>query len=329
MGNSYINKEYLKKIPIAIFLLFICTTFLIPVRRDIQDNGSTNPVIGWIFEFHIWIPLLVAVFVAIRSNSPSLNRIANIDFWNWVAAVVVIVFLILIPTKVPGLWWTWITLGVHLSTIMLVANCVRSKLKDLHALTLGLAVASFAAGSWEAIYQLAYYQHYDVPQSVDITHIQRQLIRISPLAITGLGVMLAYGRLKFQRVSIILFGLTGLTLFIWIYGEMWVDIYFNWSKGLWEYTSKFNYSEALLYRSSKATLALGLVSLYSRSIRLKKLLGYSIIIPWSAVFIATTIFLGVTWVKSLFAKEGKPPYFKTRSIHYDPQFDSPDGGGHQ
>ncbi len=57
------------------------------------------------------------------------------------------------------------------------------------------------------------------------------------------------------------------------------------------------------------------------------IIGYLIIPIWIVFFMATSAFLVFTWMKSLFASEGKLPYFKTRTIHYDRRFDSPSDGG--
>jgi hypothetical protein len=331
LGSIIYNKK------LVIYASFIIIAFLLPVRRDLPEDASTNVLAYWLFELHIWLPLLLTVFVALRSNSPSLNFVANLRFWNIVILILLPVFMVLTLAGVPGLWWSWPTLGTHLTTVMLAANLTSPRLKDLHALALGVGIVSFAAGFWETIYQIGYYQHYDISQGVLFQHTANQLVRISPLTITGLGIIIAYGHIRITTTTIILSILCGLGLWIWLYGYMWVDIYYDWTAGEWGFSSHFNFWEAILYRSTKATLALALISLYSKGIRLKmtsshgiirSVIGYSIIPIWTLVFVATTIFLGITWLKSLFAKEGKPPYFKTRSIHYDRRFDSPSGGGH-
>lgn len=329
MGYRGINKESL---PVIGFVLFIALTFFIPVRRPVPES-SLNEFWSNVFEMHLWTPLLLATFVLIRQGSPSLNAIAKVRIWNWVAIITLLLFLGLTVFRVPGLWWTWITLGVHLSTVLLVANATRTKLGDLNALTLGVGVSSFAAGAWEIVYTIGYFNHYDVPQEVGKTHLYAQLLRLSPLAIGGIGVGIAFWPPKISWTAVIGLSLTAILLGSWVLGNMWVDIVYDWSKGVWVQTHPFSWDQAILYRSSKATLAIGLVGLYGsqyakgKGIRLRSLIGYVIIIPWTLMFLATTAFLGITWVKSLFAKEGKPPYFKTRSIHYDRRFDSPTGGG--
>ena len=48
----------------------------------------------------------------------------------------------------------------------------------------------------------------------------------------------------------------------WMFGDMWVDVIFDWQKEVYVYTELFRWDQAILYRSSKATLALGLIGLY-------------------------------------------------------------------
>ncbi|KKN75332.1 hypothetical protein LCGC14_0381840 [marine sediment metagenome] len=282
---------------------------------------------------HLWIPLLLATFVMIRQSSPSLNAAAKVKVWNWIVVVILSLFLILTILEIRGLWWTWLTLGVHFSTVMLVANATRSKLGNLNSLTLGVGVASFAAGLWEIAYTMGYFYKYDVPQDISSIHLYAQIIRISPLAIGGIGVAIAFWPPKLSWLSVSMLLLSAIIMSYWLLGAMWVDVVFDWQKGVWIQTEPFNWGQAILYRSSKATLALGLIGLYGahytrgRGIRLRLLVGYAIIPLWIGFFMATSAFLVFTWFKSLFASEGKLPYFKTRTIHYDRRFDSPGDGG--
>ena len=332
MGYRYLNKESASRISLVFFIGFISLTFLIPVRRVLPDTGL-SPFFQSIFEIHFWFPLLLAIFVIIRQNSPSLNAVAKVKVWNWIVAIALLLFLVLTIMGVKGLWWTWITLGVHLSTVMLVANVTRSKLGDLNSLTLGVGVASFAAGIWEIVFIMGYYPNYDVPQGIGVTHLYAQIIEISPLVIGGAGVAIALWSPKLSWLSIGMLMLSVVLMSYWILGDMWVDVIFDWQKGVYVYTEPFRWDQAILYRSSKATLALGLIGLYGahyardRGIRLRLLVGYAIIPLWIGFFMATSAFLVFTWLKSLFASEGKLPYFKTRSIHYDRRFDSPGDGG--
>ena len=198
----------------------------------------------------------------IRQNSPSLNAVAKVKVWNWIVAIALLLFLVLTIMGVKGLWWTWITLGVHLSTVMLIANATRSKLGDLKALTLGVGVASFAAGIWEIVFIMGYYQHYDVPQDVDVTHLYAQIIEISPLVIGGIGVAIALQSPKLSWLSVSMLMLSVVSMSYWMFGDMWVDVIFDWQKEVYVYTELFRWDQAILYRSSKATLALGLIGLY-------------------------------------------------------------------
>ncbi len=274
MGYRYLNKEGILRIPLVFFVGFILLTFLIPIRRIIPDTGL-SPFFHDVFNIHFWTPLLLATLVILRQNSPSLNAVAKVKVWNWIVVGLLLLFLVLTIMGVKGLWWTWITLGVHLSTVMLVANATRSKLGDLKSLTLGVGIASFAAGIWEIVFIIGYYQHYDVPQGIDISHLYAQVVQISPLAIGGIGVAIAFRSPKLSWLSTSMLMLSVVSISYWIFGDMWVDVIFDWQKGVYVYTEPFRRDQAILYRSSKATLALGLVGLYGayytrgRGIRLR------------------------------------------------------------
>lgn len=332
MGYSYFNEEGKSRVSIILFIIYIATTFIIPVRREIPVT-QLNPIIQDIFEIHFWFPILLAIFVLIRQKSPSLIAIAKVNVWNWIVLALLGIFLILTLFEVRGFWWTWISLGVHISTVMLIANATRNKLGDLKALVLGVGVASFAAGIWELIFQTGYYYKYDIPQGIPAIHLHAILIQLSPLAIGGLGVAIAFWPPKLSKAAVSLLLVSVLSIGYWVLGTMWVDIVYIWETGEWIRTDIYRGDQAILYRSSKATLALGLIGLYGaynitdRGIRLRLLIGYAIIPLWIGFFMATSAFLVFTWFKSLFASEGKLPYFKTRSIHYDRRFDSPGDGG--
>ena len=306
------------------YLTYLALAFALPLRRVLYEWPAERATAYELFFFmHPWLSasLLIPVFgyeLLAKTRIPgTLDRAFSIRNINVAVYASLLGFVVLEVARVPGLWWTWLTVGVHVATVGLIVNLTSGRLKPTQSLLLGLACACASAGLWEVLYQVGYYVHYD-SGIAPLTHVTGQIYFVLPLVIFGLLIVCYYYR-KAGRTSL-LFLAAASALFagawaVWWSRGFWCDVVFNWSTNLWEYT-EYNYLQAAVYRSSKVFLALMFTSLFAGGQHAMR--GLLVVIAWLAGFSATTVFLAVTWVKARFAKP-KEPYFRSRSIFYEPR----------
>lgn len=328
MANSSVNQN--PKV-MYLFLLFsyLAATMLIPIRRVIFENWTGQGVQGDFFQLHPWIAIIFLPFALTLVTKPEsltvrwINKFLVSATYRYLVLTVLVILFLLTIFKVPGWWWTWFTVGLHIATAALVIEGLRFNVTPAIASVAAVGVVSFNIGFWEALYQAYYWKTYD-RGIVDVSHLIVTVQFLSPLILGGLGLMAVAGIGKafpqFNFGFILYAGLFTAGFFTWVTTGMWVDIVYNWSTGIWVYTED-NDAALRLYRGTKVALAMSFILSYSYSKggSMKQLYGYLWIPVWVGFFCASSAFLLLTWLKSLLSKKEFNPYFKARSIHYDPE----------
>ena len=241
---------------------YLLTYFLLPIRRVIYEDWDATSWQASFFQLHTWTPLLALTYYIIVPKKEALDRFLNIGNLKTIVLIVLGIFLLLSIFKVAGWWWTWLTLGVHLTTIILVADLVKSRVSNTKAVLLGIGITSIAAGIWEIAYQIGYYNFFNRADNISVNHLITQVLFVTPLIIGGLAVLFALKVKITPNLLSVLFTLLGIITFIlWVLLGFWVDIIYSWEQGKWVYTD-YNYIQMVVYRASKSLLALGLILLY-------------------------------------------------------------------
>jgi len=131
-----------------------------------------------------------------------LAPILKVDYWSIFGLIMVFGCVILQLAGVPGLWWSWSTLGLLIIVVMVVANMNKDQLGQPSALLLGLMVMFLGMASWEALYQTGLLAYHDFFGSRTINYavvIAEQLAWIIPAVIIMLVLYQRYGHIA--RIS--------------------------------------------------------------------------------------------------------------------------------
>ncbi len=264
------------------FAIFAFLTFILPIRRPIMEGITTElkGVVDNLFDLMPFIPIfaMILIYYQHRYGQSILgrlaDRLANIRVWYYIGMVIMPLSIIMFILKVPGVWWTWSTLGLHLATMILLAGFLRDRLRPASALLVAGAIISLAAGSWEMVYQIGLYIVYYRPEGVGMHGLAGAILFIYPMALGGIAVMLQiYLRHpstgssrsiapKFNRWSVALLTFSILGLIMWHVTGFWVDVLYNLDTKEIYYQEGLNYASMLSYKSSKVALGLGLAFLY-------------------------------------------------------------------
>ncbi len=253
-------------------------TFTIPARRVLYTwEGSTAPIVTAIFsdgQFLLILGLVVlALAVRFVGNNfllRSLDSLLQPSRVVWATTVVLATFVVLTALKVPGLWWTWQTLGLHIGTVSLGCYILRNYMPPLRAILLSGGLVLIAMSSWEIVYQYGLWYHNDLPQNIPIVHFINQFQFLKWFGLAGLAIVLlsAYpNSLRVRGLTILMLNLTIFMLTIWFATGFWLDIKYDWSTFTWYQTESEPTVAALamgVYRSSKVFLNLAMLSLIWR-----------------------------------------------------------------
>ncbi len=231
-------------------------------RRTIVD-WELNGISETSFEWQVYAPIfafVVAIFLRKIQTDP-LRKYLVVQNVNAAIIVTSIISLFFIITRLAGWWWTWETLNLHILTVILVAYLVRDRLKAHDALILGAGMASLAAGVWEVVYQVEYYNAYNLAELQPL-HLVGQMRYLGPMWFGGLLIFLYYHKAVAQWfLPGLVIGLAFGVETLWYFTGFWTDIYFDFDVNAWQY-NEFNYWQFVLYKSSKSILALGVVLLF-------------------------------------------------------------------
>lgn len=257
-------------------MLFYFASFTLPLRRIIFEKYNDNSIEGLMFHLQIIIPVVVipALGLLFIKAKPQTNlmtgfrKLTSINIINIMGFASLAVCCLLTALQIPGWWWTWMTLGVHICTFMLIANILHQKVDSEHVAVIAAAATLFTMGLWEAMYHISYWKVYDRDIGISVEFMLKSVRFVLPWIVVPYVVLYFYSGwgliLRSSKYSLMYAGLFLLTFGTWIVSGMWVDIHYNWATFNWEYT-RFDYVQMMLYKSSKILLALTVASLFVRS----------------------------------------------------------------
>ncbi len=263
------------KMVVGILIGYLVLSFTLPIRRVMWRDTSSfgeDTLLSLLFTYHVWLSVMVLLFVLVFDMFPRPRRwvdsAVRVEFVNIISIVVLLSFLALTFLGIPGVWWTWLTLGIHVATVTLVANLLYRIIGLMRSVLLGASIAALSAGAWEILYHIAYRYFIDAAWDIDASHLYGQIRFILPLVIGGLASLVYYIivhklRLSMSRLTAFFLLLTCLSWALWLALGFWCDIVYDWSEGVWKY-SEANYVQMAIYRSSKVWLALTVIGLFAQ-----------------------------------------------------------------
>ncbi len=256
----------------APYLIFLVLAAISPFRKELYSWPVERLLLyNSFFNYHVWLPLLLLPLILNSERHPKslfahlLDRVSDIRIINPVTYVLLAGATFLTIVGIPGLWWSWMTVGVHLTGIGLIANFLRGRLRPSQALFLGIGCVSVAASSWEIMYQVGYYFRYG-HEVLPFSSVVGPVLFVTPLLVLGLVVIVFYLHQKpsilkvgWKVHSLALLFITSLVLW-WVLG-FWVDIIYDANDSQWHYT-QLNSLQMFIYKGSKSVLALSFAVLF-------------------------------------------------------------------
>jgi hypothetical protein len=183
-----------------------------------------------------------------------------------IGIAILLACIILEAAPIAGWWWTWLTVGLHIATILLAVVLAHCKgLESIHGIILGMAVVAIAVGLWEIPYQILRLNFVDLNTTPEIIRrmVASETLIELPLIIGGALTLWFYQ----QQHKILNFKWPFWTLLLLtagLYTAWWAlgfdqEVIFDWQTNTYiqlptDITTK------TIYRASKATLALTLLS---------------------------------------------------------------------
>jgi hypothetical protein len=223
---------------------------------DLQQVNflSTFNALTFLLPLYALIPLFVM-------EAKGLKRIAR--WWQWscskaVPLLYIGVFLCLALTvlKVPGLGWTWMTVG--LMFLLLIAVLSSSRMSKGEAFVLGIGIMSFAMGAWEIPFRIIAYHFYGSQYWPALPFLTIGITAEIPNLLGGLFIMWFYNR-KYRLLHFNLQFWTCLAVYcvlwaVWIGMGFWMDPVWNGQAIVYNPTTSTSYFQNMAYKGTKVFL---------------------------------------------------------------------------
>ncbi|KKM83172.1 hypothetical protein LCGC14_1312070 [marine sediment metagenome] len=254
------------------FLAFSLLTFTLPIRRPIMDSELEG--LSYLLKTMPYAAIGAMIMIYYLTRYPKVIVFVWTDIltatrvWNPIVLIIMPVFLVMFIAQVPGGWWTWSTLALHISTVILLANILRSHLRPTVAFLIAGSIVTLGAGSWELLYQVSMFVIYYEPQGASSEGLIFVIAFLSPMIFGGLAVMLqtSFRSVSYppylNKLSLAFFGLTIMGVIGWYLSGFWVDVLYDVETSELFHQEGLNYWSMLSYKVSKVTLGLGLIFLY-------------------------------------------------------------------
>jgi hypothetical protein len=255
-------------------LIYMILAIFLPLPKP-EFVPSTNFVPIWSFLYGygqsiiIGITLVITVVMCFNDKVDEyLNRLVSIK-WTYIATyLIMIATMILFVVEIPGLWWSWTTIGFLVVMVLLAPIILKDIVPKIDALLMGAGVAYFIMGAWETPYQYGLWKYYEASQGLSFMGILGNLEFNLPFVLMGLSIVTFIALKNSEllknvydvKLSSLFFGITVACFLIWFATGFWCGMYFDIKTDTW-IMNPFNYEIASLIRMSKITINLSFLSL--------------------------------------------------------------------
>jgi len=243
-------------ISIGIFILLYITImsfYILPPKAT-----STTMTL---FNLQWYIPLILFIPVFVPKAFSLLDKAIKIEKWNIICYIVLVICCIAQLLHIPGLWWSWMTIGLSFAILTLVINITRKRISSGDGFLLGCGVVLLIISIWEmGVYQLGLLIFHGQiafgDESVRIPNFIKILSWNVLWTLQGIGIikiiMMKNHKEKLTslnsavKICIALFIVFTTTIYINQFPTVWHNPEFNWTM--------------CIIRGSKAFFALSLVA---------------------------------------------------------------------
>lgn len=256
----------------SLLLVYMVLAFALPGARDFYywQTTSGRMAIRFLFEAMFGMTLYALAFAVVMMVEPKtqavLDRICNKKVVVVGGLSLLAVFLALTGFHVPGWWWTWLTVGIQVATIILVYLALERRIGYAKALITGVALSGLAIGVWEVPYQIGLKLVYEsnLPSSLMFANMRREILIEFAFIIPAVIILWYYHSqykiINFNRWFYLCLSVTVGLYAYWFLSGFWVEMTYDWSNQQW-IQHPVDVIAKTVYRASKVALALAMVSL--------------------------------------------------------------------
>lgn len=266
----------LNRILLILCGIFAIFSFVWPYNRELliwqaTDYANTFNVFYQMFFFVSFIALII-LFVAkyIKWIGIVLDYICNRYIIITISIICVLAALVLFILDIPGIWWSWPSFGLQISTVLVIYILLENKVRPHQALLAGVSCSCIAIGLWEIPYQIGRVFIYDKPNIAYHQFLVTLVTEVSietPLILCGLANIAWIN--KWNKNTILnkswLFwiGIIGVfvTYIIWFATGFKVNFIYNWETLWWDTIPNMVWY-SMIWRVSKVFMALAMVGLF-------------------------------------------------------------------
>lgn len=264
------------KITYIVIGIYMFLYLALSIRRTIYLWQEQIPELGdFLFNKGEFILLALIVTIAIiiglspRSQlAVMVNKLTQVKPLIIACITILMVCFILTLLRIPGLWWTWHSVGMYAGIIFLMALLLRNRMPTGEAFMFGCGCALITMGIWEIIYQYGFWYFYTAPLGAPFSLFLGVVKFMSPFVFAGLVILLDYGyrhhMLQLNISALICFVVTIGCLTYWFVSGLWCDAVCAWPSNYWYSNPESNNAALTVYRSSKVCFNLVFVSLIWR-----------------------------------------------------------------
>lgn len=258
--------------PPSLILGYMLLSFTLPTTRNFfyWQATTSKETIYFFFQLMFGLTIYPIPLIAIINTYPrakaQLDRLLHKQVVIGTGLFLLSMCLLFTLQQVAGWWWTWLTVGVQVCILLLTYLILERKVSPTEAVIVGIGLMGISIGLWEIPYQVGlklYHEAY-LPTQIWIYNLRREILLELPFIIGGVTILWIYHTrykiINFNRWFWLFFGLTVGLFTYWFMGGFWVEITRDWVNELWIQHS-LDIVGSTVYKASKVTLALALVSL--------------------------------------------------------------------
>lgn len=256
----------------SLILSYMLLSFILPTTRNFFYWQATtgNEVIFVLFQAMFGLTLYPILLIAIIDVYPRVKiRLDNLLHKQVVIGtglfLLAMCFLLTLQ-QAPGWWWTWLTVGVQLCILLLAYLLLEKRTSPTEAVIIGIGLMGISIGLWEIPYQIGlklFHEAY-LPAQVLMYNLRREILIELPFIAGGVAILWIYHRryklINFSKWFWLFLGLTTGLYAYWYLSGFWVEMTYDWINYEWV-QHPLDVVASTVYKASKVTLALALVSL--------------------------------------------------------------------
>lgn len=256
----------------SLILSYLILSFTLPTVRNFFYWQATTgrETIYALFQLMFGLTLYPIPLIAVMEAYPRvrvwLDKFFHKQMVMSMGLFLLTMCLLLTYQQVAGWWWTWLTIGVQLCVLLLAYLVLERRVSPTEAVMIGIGLMGISIGLWEIPYQIGlkiYYEAY-LPTHVLVYNLRREILIELPFIAGGVMILWIYHK-KYKLVNFNkwFWLFTGLTIGLytyWFATGFWVEMTYDWVNYQW-IQHPIDIVAKTIYRASKVTLALAMVSL--------------------------------------------------------------------